>query len=768
VGRFLHVLFYSFVLSPLPFFHAPNTVHAAQTPIIGEVMWAGSSLSSVDEWLELWNNSDEPIALAGYILRGASASDIVLNETHMIPARSAFLIANYAHDDEKSAVATSVQLVTTAISLSNSALKIELVAPDETIIDMVGDGSLPPAGSSLPTKTSMIRQVDGAWVNATTSINLDPVVTDWATPGFCDGCLAVSPAAPDGSPVESTGTESETTTSTEPVLEPIIEPDPELPIIEIPTSTEPVIEQVTSTEPIPEITSLTEPLAPALASAVPLLEPLAGTSSTIETITTSTEPVIETLNSTIELPIQQPAPVVAPTPAPPAPIPTPTPTPAPAVVLHLHAISPAPESGDEWIELRIPNGTILAQADGWSLHDASASIFRFGSANDRITINGDIWHISLTSARLNNSGDTVELMRPDGSIAERMTFPETPRGTSWIKNTDNTAWIQDPPPAPPATPAPTAAPAPTPAPVVSATPPPPTIELPTIVATSTQVEAATDSPIKSATTTKPKTTKDTTVAKPKVTTTKKVTAKKTDPVPPLVTLDMFTQLEPEIRVTLEGTVGTLPGILSKNQFTLHTPDGRGLLVRGSSKQVSPKFGSKIRLTGTLSLNDDGLSLKMLTKDKWEKIDGTESIESRVVDLLAPSQEDAWSLIQVTGTVLDTGSGRANLELGGVPITVKIRPVTGYRAERLSKGDLVRITGVVDTRSEEPLLYPRDASEIEIISHAKLASATGPSNNLPAWTPFGAAGITIAVTEGYKRLRRLAKDRKLKKLAALAQ
>jgi hypothetical protein len=231
---------------------------------------------------------------------------------------------------------------------------------------------------------------------------------------------------------------------------------------------------------------------------------------------------------------------------------------------------------------------------------------------------------------------------------------------------------------------------------------------------------------------------------------------------------MLTQLEPEIRVTLEGTVGTIPGILSKNQFTLHTPDGRGLLVRGTSKQLSPEFGSKIRLTGTLSLNDDGLSLKMLSKDKWVKLEGTESIEPRVVDLLAPSQEDAWSLIQVTGTVLETGSGRVNLELGGVPITVKIRPVTGYRAERLSKGDLVRVTGIVDTRGEEPILYPRQTPEIEIIAHAKLAPVGEPKTTWPAWTPFGAAGVTIAVTEGYKRLRRLAKDRKLKKLAALAQ
>lgn len=732
VGRFFRTLFCSALLSPLPFFHAPTAVHAAQTPIIGEVMWAGSSLSSADEWLELWNNSDEPLALTGYMLRGASPSDIVFNETHIIPARSAFLIANYAHDDEKSINATSVQIVTTAISLSNSALKIELLATDGTLIDTAGNGSTPPAGSSLPNKTSMIRTTDNLWQSATSSTNLDPGISDLATPGFCDAC-------------------------TDP--EPLPEPEP---IIETPTTTEPIIEIPTSTEPVIELEVPT--------STEPVLEPLVGTSSTPEIIdVTTTEPIIEISTSTTELPtIEQPesTPITTTNPVP-APTPTTIPTSTAPLILHLHAIFPAPESGDEWIELIVPTGTTLAQAENWSLHDASASIYRFTGTNERVSINGNIWHISLASARLNNSGDTVELTRPDGSIAERMSFPETTRGTGWRKNVNNTAWIQDPPPAIQTTPAPTPVTNPILAPTPTIVPPAPTIELPMIVAAETQNQVINTE--KKTAEAKPKaTTKTTSTAKPKNTTVKKVTTPKVDPVPPLVTIDMLTQLEPEIRVTLEGTVGTIPGILSKNQFTLHTPDGRGLLVRGTSKQLSPEFGSKIRLTGTLSLNDDGLSLKMLSKDKWQPLEEKESIEPRVVDLLAPSQEDAWSLIQVTGTVLETGSGRVNLELGGVPITVKIRPVTGYRAERLSKGDLVRVTGVVDTRGEEPLLYPRQTPEIEIIAHAKLAPVGEAKTTWPAWTPFGAAGVTIAVTEGYKRLRRLAKDRKLKKLAALAQ
>jgi hypothetical protein len=725
VGRVFRTLIFSLLLSPLPFFHAPIMARATSTPMIGEVMWAGSSLSSADEWLELWNNSDEPLALAGYVLRGASQTDIVFNETDTVPARGTFLVSNYIDTDPKTMLATSTQLVTTAISLSNSSLKIDLIAPNGTVIDSAGDGGTPPAGSSLPIKASMIRQIDGMWTSTTSSINVK-AMTDFATPGICDGCTHVIP--------------SEAEESLDPIIEPIIEPDPELPIIEIPTSTDPVIPS--EIEESPQTTSI-EPVIESTTSTEPVLEPLVGTSSTTQANSTST----------IELPVIPSVPVVITTIL----TPTSTTTVTPILDLRLNAVFPAPESGEEWIEIFAPTNTTVAQAANWSLHDASGSIFRFTSNDSRIVVSGNIWHVTLASARLNNGGDTVELVRPDGSVAERMIYPETPKGTTWRKNTD--AWTQDP----------------LPTPIeetitiktistASQTPPSPTIELPVIPITEPEEPSSKTTGSSKSTSIKTTATK-TTATK---TTKPKTTTVKSEIPPPLVTLDMLTKLEPEIRVALEGTVGTVPGILGKNQFTIHTPDGRGLFVRGTSKQVSPAFGDTIRLTGTLSLNDDGLSLKMLSKDSWSRLENTETVESRVVDLLAPSQEDAWSLIQVTGTVLEVGSGKAEIELGGFPITVKIRPASGYRSQRLSKGDEIRVLGIIDTRGEEPILYPRMDSDIQIIDHAKLMPAGKPQTTLPAWTPFGAAGITVAVTEGYKRLRKLAKERKLKKLAALAQ
>ncbi len=695
--------------------------------MIGEVAWA-------DEWLEIWNTTNADLSLAGYKLRGAASTDIVFASTSTIPAYGTYIVSNYIDTDTKSTLAVPAQLVTTAVSLSNSALKIELIAPDGSVIDTAGNSGTPPAGSSLPTKTSMIRALDGTWISATSSKNLDPGTSDLATPGICDGCIL-----------------------------PIT-------IATVPDEPAPITEPTPTPEPIPEPEPIVEVIETVIETPPP--EPLVGTSGTEQIISTST----------IELPIQTEQPVVATTTTPI--IQESTPTIAP-IELRLNAIFPAPSSGHEYIDIDAASAVNPSQAIGWSLKDGSSTIFRFqDSTLINVTVDGAIWRITLASAHLNNGGDSVELIRPDGSVAERMTYPSTAKDKSWIKNTDGTAWIIDPP-----NPTPASVLIPSPTPVATPIVHPPTIEIPISISssstsngvpagggasafgnslTSQTIVPKVRTPTGPAGTTKKKTTSPAPKSVKLKATTKKATTKKITPPPPLVTLAMLPSLDSEIRVSLEGTVGAKPGILGKNQGTLHTDDGRGLLVHGTNKQVSPAFGTHIRVTGTLTMNDDGLYLRMLTKDTWTLADGGKKINTRVVDLIAPSQEDAWSFIQVTGSVTAVTASKIEMELDGVPISIRIKPAAGYRTSRVTKGDTLRISGVVDTRGEEPILYPRAAEDIEIRKHAKLAQVTGPVPvGLPGWTPFGAAGLTVALTQGYKRLRRYGKEREWKRLAAEA-
>ena len=57
---------------------APEGVRAAV--FINEVAWMGTSVSDTDEWIELYNDGAEEVALAGWTLRGAgTAPNITLS-----------------------------------------------------------------------------------------------------------------------------------------------------------------------------------------------------------------------------------------------------------------------------------------------------------------------------------------------------------------------------------------------------------------------------------------------------------------------------------------------------------------------------------------------------------------------------------------------------------------------------------------------------------------------------------------------------------------
>ncbi|HVM90525.1 MAG TPA: lamin tail domain-containing protein, partial [Verrucomicrobiae bacterium] len=465
-------------------FCATASVRAAPGPLlIGEIGWAGSSKSSADEWLELWNRSTEPVDLNGYSLEGAGGGkDIVFNADDVIAPQSAFLVANYAASDTKSALASDPQVVTTTLSLPNDVLDIKLFDADGTLVDEAGTGGTPPAGFSSSTKASMVRLQDGTWVTANTREHFDDGIADFGTPGSCDGCSWA-----DTSPVDAAAAYPPAATSSES------------------TTTEPLIPETSS--PAPEIITITSTPA-----AVELpVEPVQD----IQT-NANTEPVIVMVT-------------------PPD--------------IRLARVFPAPSSGKEWVELNLPDG---ADARDWMLYDASGKI---------LTIAASSSHIELNSARLNNGGDTVELRRPDGSVAERMTYPATPRDAYWEKNADQSAWVMVDPNAE------TTAPQETPEPEIVTTyaPAPPTIELP--IATSDTV-AGTPSAPETADRTRA-------IAKPKTSKPKTTAVKKSVPADRAISFDMLTKIEPNVRVAITGVVATKPGIMNKNQFVLLSADGHG-------------------------------------------------------------------------------------------------------------------------------------------------------------------------------------------------
>ena len=483
-------------------------------------------------------------------------------------------------------------------------------------------------------------------------------------------------------------------------------------------------------------------------------------------------------------------------------------------MLRLNEIEPNPASGKEWIEITTLDASQSLDLAGCTLSNSKGRIRTIGTdVVDPLVSKYAI--IALTSSRLKNDGDSVSLYAPNGQLLDTMSYTTTKKGQAWIRSPDMTGdWRT------------TITPTPGASNVLTASPTLVTTKNPTIQTSDTSSTTSTPPDTTSSSTSSEETASSTTsvdaslndesepslsqlaldgsvslesiqtepiiatddrqedssptvsvapTKAKKATVKKKATsAKAPNPIHPL-TFDMLTQdISSTIRVRLTGRVGSIPGLLAVHTFVLQNPDGRGLLVSVPSTRRLPAFGSEVSVVGTLRINDTGVaSLKVGAKDSLTlQATSTTPIRHRDVDTLSPSTEDAWSLIDVTGTVTSVSTSIVQLDLGDASAEVLIKPVIKYRAKRLVIGDTVHVTGLLDTSKETPRIVPRGADEIQLIAHAPsktqaaaLAAPSPPTSTLPGWTPFGAAAGAVAVTEGAKQFHKRRKIKLLEQRAA---
>jgi len=159
-----------------------NLVEMALSPqpgdvVINEVAWMGTAASSADEWIELYNTTDQPIDLTGWTLESTTdgTPSFTFDAAHcrnlVIPAQGFFLLER---TDDNTVSDIPADCIYTG-SLVNSGESLALKDPTGTVIDTAnGDGGAWPAGttgSGSPPYASMER--------------IDPLAPDtdanWAT-----------------------------------------------------------------------------------------------------------------------------------------------------------------------------------------------------------------------------------------------------------------------------------------------------------------------------------------------------------------------------------------------------------------------------------------------------------------------------------------------------------------------------------------------------------------------------------------------------------
>lgn len=334
------------------------------TIVISEIAWAGSSLSSADEWIELTNLTAETIDVSGWTITGAGSSgkDLALPEDSLIQPYSTYLIANYENTHENSALATAPDFVTTTLSLSNDGFLLSLSNREGAIVDVAGGNGAPFAGRSGGSQniddgqyTTMVRTEelsDGSlaesWTDAQTSDGYKEGVEDLGTPGVA---LFILAEVDEGAPMGDT---------------------PE-------TEEEAMVEETTIEEITPEDEEETDEIP---------------TQEMIEC-----EKGIESLEPTASVQEEQ--------------------IEADSVIINEFVVDP-PQDGVEWIEL-MNRSDVQITLVGWMIVDEAGGETDLSS----ITIEANSYAvIESPKGKLNNQSDAVVLKNANGTIIESVHYGE--------------------------------------------------------------------------------------------------------------------------------------------------------------------------------------------------------------------------------------------------------------------------------------------------------------------------------------------------------
>ena len=140
--------------------------------VINEIAWAGSDDSSGDEWIELYNNSNETIELAGWEILDDGSSSYLIVEGEIKP-KGYFLI-----EDKETTVSTLQSNQVIGLSLANSGDSLMLKNVDGIPIDIVNTDGLDWYAGNANLKATM-EKIDPS--------NLIDDSANWASATFSNG-----------------------------------------------------------------------------------------------------------------------------------------------------------------------------------------------------------------------------------------------------------------------------------------------------------------------------------------------------------------------------------------------------------------------------------------------------------------------------------------------------------------------------------------------------------------------------------------------------
>ncbi len=163
--------------------------------------------------------------------------------------------------------------------------------------------------------------------------------------------------------------------------------------------------------------------------------------------------------------------------------------------------------------------------------------------------------------------------------------------------------------------------------------------------------------------------------------------------------------------TIEGIVIAKPGLFGVTYFYIN-----GLRIYCAKKDFPElKVGDKIKMTGEMDIMNNISVFKIKNQDDITIISSNNAVNPLIKTTESLTRDDLSKLVKLTGQILDVKSTKIYLADDDGEIVLTIKPNTNIKKEIFVSGDQIAATGIVFTSSNELTIVPRSEADIEFVN-----------------------------------------------------
>jgi DNA/RNA endonuclease YhcR with UshA esterase domain len=185
------------------------------------------------------------------------------------------------------------------------------------------------------------------------------------------------------------------------------------------------------------------------------------------------------------------------------------------------------------------------------------------------------------------------------------------------------------------------------------------------------------------------------------------------PGPVVVTIAETKTMAKETMVTVEGQVTAPPGVFDEQAF--HIQDSTaGIMVYLSPGQYSAlNEGDRVRVTGQLWDYYGEWEIRVAGPGDIQRLGEGEPLQPTMIETGEVDEAHEGSLVQIVGEITGWAESALYLDDGSGEAQVYIKEATGIERPWVEKGEIYSVTGIVSQYKDEHELLPRYQSDIAL-------------------------------------------------------